>query len=64
MYILHADENMKKLFPSKSVKTLYRRHKYLKEIVSPALFLAKAKNSESCIPSCKKCDICKNYLIT
>ena len=34
MYILHADENMKKLFPSKSVKTLCRRHKYLKEIVT------------------------------
>ena len=25
--ILHTDENMKKIFPSKSIKTLYRREK-------------------------------------
>ena len=62
--ILHTDENMKKIFPSKSIKTLYRREKNLKEILSPSLFPAKPKNSESCITSSKKCDICKNYLIT
>ena len=62
--ILHTDENMKKIFPSKSIKTLYRREKNLKEILSPSLFPAKPKNSESCITSCKKRDICKNYLIT
>ena len=28
------------------------------------MFTAKPKTSESCITSCKKCDICKNYLIT
>ena len=28
------------------------------------MFPAKSKNSEHCITSCKKCDICKNYLIT
>ena len=48
--ILHTDENMKKNFPSKTIR--------------PSLFPAKHKNSESCITSCKKCDICKNYLIT
>ena len=48
--ILHTDENMKKNFPSKTIR--------------PSLFSAKHKNSESCITSCKKCDICKNYLIT
>ena len=62
--ILHTDENMKKIFPSKSIKTLYRREKNLKEILPPSLFSAKPKNSESCITSCKKCDICKNYLLT
>ena len=55
---------MKKNFPSKSIKTLYRRKKNLKEILSPLLFLAKPKNIESCITSCKKSDICKSYLIT
>ena len=62
--ILHTDQNMKKIIPSKSIKTLYRREKNLKEILSLSLFPAKPKNSESCITSCKKCDICKNYLIT
>ena len=62
--ILHTDENRKKIFPSKSIKALYRREKYLKEILSPSLFPAKPKNSESCKASCKKCDICKNYLLT
>ena len=61
--ILYTDENMKKIFPSKSIKTLYGREKNLKGILSPSLFPAKTKNSESCITSCKKCDICKNYLI-
>ena len=28
------------------------------------MFPAKPKNSESCITSCKKCDICKNDLLT
>ena len=55
---------MKKIFPYKSIKTLYRREKNLKEILSPSLFPAKPKNSESCVTSCKKCNICKNYLLT
>ena len=55
---------MKKISPSKSIKTLCRSEKNLKEILSPSLFPAKPKHSESCITSCKKCDICKNYLLT
>ena len=62
--ILHTNENMKKLLPPKSIKTLYRREKNLKEILSPSLFPVRPKNSDSCITSCMKCDICKNYLIT
>ena len=62
--ILHTDQSVKKSFPSKSIKTFYRREKNLKEILSPSLFPAKPKNNESCTTSCKKCDICKNYLIT
>ena len=30
--ILHTDENMKKIFLSKSIKTLHRREQYLKRI--------------------------------
>ena len=62
--ILHTDENMKKIFPSIFIITLYRSEKKLKKTLSPSLFPAKPKYSESCITSCKKCDICKNYLVT
>ena len=62
--ILHIDENVKKIFPSKSMKTLYWREKNRKQFLSPSLFPAKPNNSESCITSCKKCEICKSYLIT
>ena len=50
---------LKKIFLSKSIKTLYRREKNLKKILSPSLFPAKPKKSESCITSCKKYDTCK-----
>ena len=49
---------------TKSIKTLQRREKNLKEILSPFLFPTKPKNNDSCITSCKKCDVCKNFLIT
>ena len=62
--IFHTDENMKKMFPSKSIKTFYKREKHLKEILSPSLFPSKPKNSENCITPYKKFDICKNYLLT
>ena len=62
--ILYTDEDMKKLFPPNSIKTLYRRGKNLKEILSPSLFPSKPSKKESSITSCDKCDICKNYLIS
>ena len=43
---------------------VYCHYMSLYKYISPSLFPAKPKNSESCITSCKKCDICKNYLIT
>ena len=62
--ILHTDENRKKIFPSKSIKTLYRREKKLRKILSPSLFPAKPKKSGSCITCYGKYGLWKNYLIT
>ena len=62
--ILHTDGKMKKIFLSKSIKTLYRKEKNLKEMLSPFSFPAKPKNRDGCITSCKKWDICKKFLIT
>ena len=55
---------MKKIFPPNTIKTLYRREKNLKEILSPSLFPSKAKQIENSITSCNKCDICKNFLVS
>ena len=60
---LHTDENVKKIFLSKSIKNLYWREKNRKQFLSHSLFPAKPNNSESFITSCKKCEICKSYLI-
>ena len=54
---------MKEIFPTTSMKTLYRSEKNLKEILSPSLFPSKPKQNENSITSCNKCDICKNFLI-
>ena len=55
---------MKKIFPPNTRKTLYRREKNLKEIISPSLFPSKAKQIKDSITSCNKCDICKNFLVS
>ena len=54
---------MEKIFPPISIKTLCRREKNLKEILSPSLFPFKAKQIENSITSCNKCDTCKNFLV-
>ena len=38
---------MKKLFPSNSLTTIYRREKNLKEMLSPSLFTPKFNKNES-----------------
>ena len=61
--ILCTDEKMKKIFPPNTLKTLYRRKKNLKEILSPTLLPSQAKKIENSITSCNKCDICKNFFV-
>ena len=47
--ILYTDEKMKGIFQPNTIKTLYRREKNLKEILSPSLFPSKAKQIENSI---------------
>jgi len=61
--ILHTDEKFKEIFPPNTMKMIYRRERNLKEILSPSLFPSKQKQIENSITSCKKCDICRNYLV-
>ena len=64
LFILHTDQKMKKIFPPNTMKTLYRREKNIKEILSSSLFPSKAKQIENSITSSNKCDICKNFLLS
>ena len=61
--LLHSDENLKQLFPANVFKTIYRRNKNLKELLSPSLYPSKSITKSSSISSCNTCDICKNYMI-
>ena len=46
LLILHTDGKMKKSFLSKSIKTLYKKEKNLKEMLSPFPFPVKPKNRD------------------
>ena len=62
--IAYTDEKMKKIFLPNTIKTLYRRKKNPKEILSPSLFPSKPKHIEISVTSCNKCDICRNFLVS
>ena len=54
---------MLKLFPTGSIKTVYRRNPNLKEILSPSRF-PKPKTQKPKFSSsfCNKCDLCVNFI--
>ena len=64
IHYLHADEVLKKAFPSNKFSVIYKRNKNLKEMVAPSLYPKPSIKSNHTIVSCNKCDICKNFLIT
>ena len=62
--VLHGDDSLKTMFPTNYISTVYKRNSNLKEILAPSLNPAIQRDRGSSITSCKKCDICKNYLVT
>lgn len=62
LHILHSDPKLVNLFPTGSIKPIYRRSKNLKEILSPSAFPKKSSISTSSIAYCNRCDICKNFI--
>ena len=64
IHYLHSDEVLKKVFLNNKFFVIYKRNKNLKEIVAPSLYPKPSIKSTRTIVSCKKCDICKNFLIT
>ena len=62
IHILHSDPEMVKKFPPGSIKTIYRRNRNLKEILSPSRF-PKIKLKETFVADyCNNCDICNNFI--
>ena len=61
--IVHSDEVLKKPFPNNKFSLIYKRNKNLKEMVAPSLYPKPSIKSNRTIVSCKKGDICKNFLI-
>ena len=62
--ILHADLDLKELFPRKFITTVYRRQKNLKEMLAPSFYPKSVNSQVNIIKPCSYCDICKHYLVT
>ena len=61
--LLHSDDSPQKLFPANIFSTIFKRNKNLKEILAPCKHPDPKNSRQNSITSCKKCDICKNYMV-
>ena len=61
--ILHEDLSIKEIFPRKSITTVYRRQKNLKEMLAPSSYPKSVNWQVNIITPCNSCDICKHYLV-
>ena len=61
--ILPADLNLQEIFPRKSVTTVYRRQKNLKEMLAPSSYPKSVNWQVNIITPCNSCDICKHHLV-
>ena len=56
---MHADLDLKEIFPRKSITTVYRRQKNFREMLAPCSY----PKSVNIITPSNSCDICKQYLV-
>ena len=61
--ILHADLDLKEIFPRKSIATVYRRQTNLKEMLAPSSYPKSVYSQVNIITPCDSYDICKHYLV-
>ena len=61
--ILHADLDLKEFFRRKSIATVDRRQKNLKEMLAQSSYPKSVNSQVNTITPCNSCDICKNYLV-
>ena len=60
---MHADLNLKEIFPRKSITTVYRRQKNLKEMLAPSSYPKSVNSQVNIITPCNSCDIWKHCLV-
>ena len=60
--ILHTDVDLKEICPRKSITTVFRRQKDLKEMLALSSYPKSGDNQVNVISQCSSCDICKHYL--
>ena len=61
--IVHADLDVKKIFPRKSITAVYRRRKNLKEMLAPTSYPKSINSQVNIITPCNSFDIFKHYLV-
>ena len=60
---LHVDDKLKEAFPRSNLRVTFKRHKNLKEILSPSCYPKKERILDSSVKSCGKCKTCKEFLV-
>ena len=61
--ISHADLDLTETFSRKSITTVYKRQKNLKEMLAPSSYPKSVNSQVNIITPCNSCDICKGYLV-
>ena len=61
--VLHADVNLEESFPRKSITTVYRTLKILKEMLAPSSYPKSFHSQVDIVTTCNSCGICKHYLV-
>ena len=61
--LLHADLDLKEFFHRKSISTVCRRRKNLKEILAPSSYPKSVNSQVNIITPRNSCDTCKYYLV-
>ena len=63
MPLRYTDAALKTISPKGCINSVFKRNQSLKETLAPSLYPNNKVNRPNFMTNCKKCDICKNYLI-
>ena len=62
MPLVYTDPTLKTIFPQSCINLVFKRNQSLKKLLAPSLYPNKKVIRTNSITSCKKCDICQNYI--